>query len=336
MKKEQSLILNINKLASFTDVKEKQKQLIKEFPFVKITDGKTYESAKRNRTGLRSGRVGVQGQEKLLATKIREFRNNIKDLALELVGITIKHEEKQQAEIDIWEEGIKKRKEEREAKKLLQQQSANKLILEITNYLAYANNLKLSEEVSKTKKDLEAIIVTRKEYGVSVDLILENIDIALKGIDVKLNELILKEQLSLKKAQDDLIAARVEYKEYFGSSEGEMGKSTLELIKLIQDDKDSKLKELEKTKEVDNPVPVADKKTVKEDVSQEGPVQKKEPEAKPLTDKEILVQTIGDTIYKECSEHIQIGGLRVFGISWEQVHIILEPHGYKTDINASQ
>lgn len=52
---------------------------------------------------------------------------------------------------------------------------------------------------------------------------------------------------------------------------------------------------------------------------------------KPLID-ELPVKEIGDAIYYKSTEHIQINGIRFFGLSWEEIHTILEKHGYVVDL----
>lgn len=91
-----------------------QKDLVKQNPFIKITNNETYQEAKRRRTALRTGRTDIEKMDKSAGTFIRAFRDKIKNFATEMIGITLIHEENQQKEIDRWEEILERNRIEKE------------------------------------------------------------------------------------------------------------------------------------------------------------------------------------------------------------------------------
>ena len=106
---------NQNKLVKFDEFKAKQEQLVKENPYVEITDSKSYEEAKKARTNLKTGRTEIQSGDKKIASFFTKFRKALKGKAEELVAITKDAEDKQQAEVTRWE-NIKKEEKEKKAK----------------------------------------------------------------------------------------------------------------------------------------------------------------------------------------------------------------------------
>lgn len=91
--------------------KGKMETLVEENPFVKITDKKSYELAKKRRTTLKSGRTEVQNQDKMIGSFISNFRKKTMEIGKEIIAIVHPSEEKQQAEIDKWEKKIQEKKE---------------------------------------------------------------------------------------------------------------------------------------------------------------------------------------------------------------------------------
>lgn len=103
--------VEVRNLPELQGWREKQQQIVKEHPFIAIEDHKTYEEAKKHRTALVSARTDIQKQDKLIASKLKELRNEAGKVAEELISITQPHEEKQQEE-------VKRYEAEREAKRL--------------------------------------------------------------------------------------------------------------------------------------------------------------------------------------------------------------------------
>jgi colicin import membrane protein len=108
--------------------KEKQEALVKENPFVAITDNKSYEEAKKVRTIFVSARTTIEKQEKLLASKLKDVRTKIGDFSNELILITLQHEEKQQEEVRRYE-AIKEA--ERAAKEKADQERKDAILAKI-------------------------------------------------------------------------------------------------------------------------------------------------------------------------------------------------------------
>ncbi|MBK3516680.1 hypothetical protein [Carboxylicivirga marina] len=110
------VISDFRKLPEYTNARTKQKQLVEANPFIEITDSKSLEEAKKRRTALKSGRTELQKGEKLIASKVSDFRKEVKEETAILVAITLPHEEKQQAEINRYDEKRKKEREEKARK----------------------------------------------------------------------------------------------------------------------------------------------------------------------------------------------------------------------------
>lgn len=105
--------INANALPELQGWKEKQEALVKENPFIEITDNTTYTEAKKRRTALVKGRTTIANQDKLIASKLKEFRSKVANTSKELIAITLPHEEKQQEEVKKYET---KKEEERQEK----------------------------------------------------------------------------------------------------------------------------------------------------------------------------------------------------------------------------
>lgn len=105
--------LDVNKLPELQGMREKQLQIVKENPYIEITDNKSYDEAKKARTTLVTARTEIQNQDKLIASKIQAFRKSVSAVSEELISITRPHEEKQQQEVKRWEEVKEKEKQEK-------------------------------------------------------------------------------------------------------------------------------------------------------------------------------------------------------------------------------
>ncbi|CAL2077440.1 Eukaryotic translation initiation factor 3 110 kDa subunit [Tenacibaculum sp. 190524A02b] len=106
--------INVGSLLELQGWREKQEEIVKKNPFITITDNKTYKEAKKRRTSLVSGRTEIQNQDKLIASKIKNFRSKVSLVSKELIAITLPHEEKQQQEVKKYEELKAKEKAEKE------------------------------------------------------------------------------------------------------------------------------------------------------------------------------------------------------------------------------
>ena len=136
MQKQQLIILDKidpNQLPELANFKEKGIALLKGCFFIKIEDNSTYEIAKKHRTALKSYRTDVQKSEKAIKDKINSFKNKVKIVSAELIEITQIAENKQQSEIDAWEE---KKEQERKEKAIAEQQRIDGIKTKISDYVA--------------------------------------------------------------------------------------------------------------------------------------------------------------------------------------------------------
>lgn len=115
--------INANALPELQGWKEKQEALVKENPFIEITDNTTYTEAKKRRTALVKGRTTITNQDKLIASKLKDFRSKVSDASKELIAITLPHEEKQQEEVKRYE--AKKEQERIEKQRLEEERKQN-------------------------------------------------------------------------------------------------------------------------------------------------------------------------------------------------------------------
>lgn len=115
--------LEATQLPELQGLKEKQLQIVKENPFVEIVDNTTYEAAKKSRTTLVTARTDIEKQDKLIASKIKKFREMVAGVSAELIGITKPHEEKQQDEVKRYE--AEKEKERLEKQRIEEERKAS-------------------------------------------------------------------------------------------------------------------------------------------------------------------------------------------------------------------
>lgn len=107
--------LSTIKASALIDVsawEKKQKKLVAENKFFKITDNKTYESAKKCRTNVVKGRTELQNQEKLVVSKFTAIRKEVGTGTETLIKITKPLEDKWQDEVKAWEDRKEREKEE--------------------------------------------------------------------------------------------------------------------------------------------------------------------------------------------------------------------------------
>ena len=136
--------LDAKNLPELKGWKTKQTKLVKDNPFIEITDTKSYELAKKHRTALLKGRTSLSNQDKLIATKLKEFRNQVADETTKLIDITIEAEQKQQEEVKKYEEILEEILEEKRLeKKRLEDERVKKLVAKIQAiYDKWYNNIK--------------------------------------------------------------------------------------------------------------------------------------------------------------------------------------------------
>lgn len=143
---------NLTELQGF---KDKQLQIVKENPFIEITDTKTYDEAKKRRTALVKARTDIEKQDKVLASKIKAFREMVAGASAELIAITKPHEDKQQEEVKRYE---REKEAERQEKIRLEEERKNKIKQAISD-IFNRENKKLNEltfeGISSLKEDWE-------------------------------------------------------------------------------------------------------------------------------------------------------------------------------------
>lgn len=127
--------LDVNKLPELQGMKEQQIKLVEENPFIEIIDNKTFEEAKKRRTALLKGRTSLESQDKLIASKLTNFRKQVGNVTKELIEITLPHEEKQQEEVKRYEQA---KENERLEKERLENERIEKIKNKISDFESYA------------------------------------------------------------------------------------------------------------------------------------------------------------------------------------------------------
>src|SRR5690606_26785266 len=90
----------VTNLAEFQGKKEQQEQLVKDNPYTEVVDTETYETAKKHRTALVTGRTSLDKEKKAVSKRIKEIIVEPVSVAYDdLILITKPHEEKQQEEV---------------------------------------------------------------------------------------------------------------------------------------------------------------------------------------------------------------------------------------------
>lgn len=106
---------NVNALAEIQGKREQQMQLVKDNPYVEITDNTSWEVAKKARTALRSGRTGLTAEEKAVLAKVKSvITDPVKTVYKELIAITEEAETKQQIEVKRYDDIKENERIERE------------------------------------------------------------------------------------------------------------------------------------------------------------------------------------------------------------------------------
>jgi len=208
-------LLDYNKLLNIEEGRTSQLKLLKDNPYIEITNNQTYLLAKMRRTGLLKGRTNIQGVEKKMATQIRKFRTFIGDTANGLIDVTIEAEKKQQIEIDRWEVIRVEKKAEKER---LDAERKAKHEQNIADFKKMWEDM-IDEVQFKDIMDMQAI--AEKVAGVTGDFDefnevfeLVKVEIIEEYIPKKQDALQLAEdQRVLKVEQDALLKAQAEQEE---------------------------------------------------------------------------------------------------------------------------
>lgn len=138
-KQEITKIENFN-VKALEEIKDKEKviaNVIKENPFVKITDNKSYEEAKKSRTALRTCRTDLEKEEKALHSTIKKVLTEpIKEIYETFKDKVIPFEDKQQEEVKTWED-------------IKEQERLEKLRIEEERKQKHRNNIELFFNLNK-------------------------------------------------------------------------------------------------------------------------------------------------------------------------------------------
>ncbi len=111
-----SVLIDYRNMPAYKGAEDKQNLLVRNYPFISITDSVTLKKAKESRTALRQGRYELQQGEKTIVTKLKDFRDLIKEETIKLINVTSEAEQKQQNEITRYED-FKQQEKEEELKK---------------------------------------------------------------------------------------------------------------------------------------------------------------------------------------------------------------------------
>lgn len=209
--------LKATNLPELQGFKQKQEELVKECPFVEIIDNASYEIAKNHRTALLKGRTTLEAQDKVIASKLSNFRKDVKTIIDGLVSITLEHETKQQAEVKRFEEIKEKERLERERLDELRIKTIKDKIseLETSSYeiinnwgvdvLKYAENSVFSG--MDTDFDFEEYYILFDQAKERVKKVCED---KIKSITEKENQRIETEKLLKEKAESDAKLKEIE------------------------------------------------------------------------------------------------------------------------------
>ncbi len=208
--------ISVSDLPELQGWKEKMEATVKENPFVAIKDHETYQGAKKARTALKSARTEVQNQEKLIASKLRSFRSKVGEESQKLVDITLKHEEKQQAEVKKYEDAKAEEKRiKEEAEKIRVQNIKNALdkaeqdLLSIVRGMDFSSIIKATEAFNTNKESTETFDF--EEFSPMYDELVSKIEVVFNE---RIKELEVQEEVRLEnerlRAENEKIRERNE------------------------------------------------------------------------------------------------------------------------------
>lgn len=200
-KQEISKIENFN-VNALEEIKGKEKlieSVIKENPFVKIVDNKTYEEGKKSRTALRTCRTDLEKEEKALHNAVKKVLTEpIKNIYGTFKEKVTPLEDKQQEEVKAWEEikeqeRLKKLQIEEERKQKHRDNielffNLNKIIIEDLTFETIRHELVFSND------DQEFTSESFEEFA---DVFEAKVDVLTTMLKDKINTLQEKESIRL-------------------------------------------------------------------------------------------------------------------------------------------
>lgn len=200
-KQEISKIENFN-VNALEEIKGKEKlieSVIKENPFVKIVDNKTYEEGKKSRTALRTCRTDLEKEEKALHNAVKKVLTEpIKNIYGGFKEKVIPLEDKQQEEVKAWED-VK----EQERQEKLRIEEARKQKHRDNIELVFNHNKKLIDELNFENLPHELVFkidnqeFTSESFEEFADVFEAKVDVLTTMLKDKINTLQEKENIRL-------------------------------------------------------------------------------------------------------------------------------------------
>ena len=195
---------NVNALAEIQGKREQQMQLVKDNPYVEITDNTSWEVAKKARTALRSGRTGLTAEEKAVLAKVKSvITDPVKTVYKELIAITEEAETKQQIEVkrydDIKENERIERERVEEERKATHRNNINEFFS--VNNAAIQN---LDYETSKTfelEPKIAGEVVNPEAFEEFEELYESKLEVLKTQLSEKVRMLQQKEDLKVEQAR---------------------------------------------------------------------------------------------------------------------------------------
>lgn len=233
--------LEATHLPELQGLREKQLQIVRENPFVKVEDTTTYEAAKKARTSLVSARTDIEKQDKLIASKIKKFREAVANASQELIAITKPHEDKQQDEVRRYE-AIKEAEKAEKAKQ--EEERKNKIKNAIDQIISTAlgkihnlsfemiDTLKVDFEENLYKTDLSQFEEFELDFNEKLIRVKDILHFKIQQLQLDENQRL--EQVRLQEEADKLAAERAELQKERDSLEAERQKAEAEAVKARQ------------------------------------------------------------------------------------------------------
>ena len=187
-------------LEPLQEFEKKQNQLVKENPFIEITNTETFESAKKSRTALVKGRTELQKQQKTINDSVNSIKTAVKTETERLIGITKPAEELQQNEVKRYEAIQEEKRLERERIAEEKKQAVMEAIDDVfSGWIKDVNQL-VFEKIEEFQKDFE-------EYFNKIDTSdYEDLEIYFNGRYAQLITQFNQKCIELKKDQELLVS----------------------------------------------------------------------------------------------------------------------------------
>lgn len=151
-------------VVAFEESVKEQKALVKENPYIKITDNATFQEAKKRRTNLLKGRTKYESQDKTFASFFRNLRKDVGTLIEGVVAISQKAEDKQQAEVKRWEGILEEQRLERQKIEDARIDKITTKIEGVEEMLAGIIDGTTFDSLKDKRDELEAIITKSREF----------------------------------------------------------------------------------------------------------------------------------------------------------------------------